>query len=471
MKYKVTLPDGTLLFLVEPVEGAPAPAPVPVPPEEPEKPPVEEPPVEQPENPADGAPARVTQVRMTGAEQDSISLAWNRQSGNEAGFRIHSCRDVCSFGSSKIIGTVEPGVTEFVAQGLAPGTAYRFWVVAFNAAGAAERSHTQTFWTLDVEGPGEPDEPEPDEPDEEPEGPLPEPPPLPPPTGGDNQYFDELAADPRAVILYPFRSDAELASYPKGKRSSPPNIPLFYDPEMDAMCQMIDTTGDDPRGGSTGPMQVKPLTRLRGVHNLFAAWDCRWDSGYIHQSDGPDDFGTLDQHKYGKWLDDVGTSGQLWLSWKINYVRGAWLDRKNNVKRDPQMAGELFFTVSNQFVVEGESWKGSSERLMPAANQVLLPVDRWCAIYLHYEGLIAEGEIGRLSVWAGPVGEPPVVMLDRVAFKSPAELKTFMHHFDSSTKTDRITKTQRAKAWNRNTAMLKDVSYSEALALVSKRNT
>jgi hypothetical protein len=80
-------------------------------------------------------PAPPTNLRATAVSSNRVDLNWDDNSGDEQGFRIERSLDAQTFTE---IATVDPNVTSYTDNTVAPGTLYFYRVFAFNGFGNSD---------------------------------------------------------------------------------------------------------------------------------------------------------------------------------------------------------------------------------------------------------------------------------------------------------------------------------------------
>jgi hypothetical protein len=91
-------------------------------------------------------PASPANLAITAVRPDGFDLTWTDTSSDEQGFYLYNAD------TRQILETFGPNVTGGVLSGLACGTSYRFYLVAFNAAGESWPSNTVQATTNPCDG-------------------------------------------------------------------------------------------------------------------------------------------------------------------------------------------------------------------------------------------------------------------------------------------------------------------------------
>jgi uncharacterized membrane protein len=95
------------------------------------------------------APSNLRAGQDMNNPRTQINVYWQDNSNNEAGFEVFRSSDGVHFsqiGTVPASATMYPNVTEYQNSGLTPGTAYYYYVTAFNPAGSSAPSNTD--WTV-----------------------------------------------------------------------------------------------------------------------------------------------------------------------------------------------------------------------------------------------------------------------------------------------------------------------------------
>lgn len=91
-------------------------------------------------------PAAPTNLRVTGSNHTSISLAWKDNATNELGFYIQRRREA---GVWAIVATLPANRTTYTNTGLTPDTSYLYRIAAYNADGTTAYTNAVTGETED----------------------------------------------------------------------------------------------------------------------------------------------------------------------------------------------------------------------------------------------------------------------------------------------------------------------------------
>ena len=93
-------------------------------------------------------PIAPSQLQATTISASEINLTWNDVSTNEVGFQVE--QTLASGGEFILIATIPSNTTQYRIEGLAPNTAYRFRIRAFNSAGTSAYTGPVNSTTLPI---------------------------------------------------------------------------------------------------------------------------------------------------------------------------------------------------------------------------------------------------------------------------------------------------------------------------------